>query len=263
MRGGIAAVLLGCAGLAPADDGAGPKALRVLTYNIHHGEGTDGKLDLPRVAAVIKAARPDLVALQEVDRNTTRTGKVDQTAELAKLTGLHAEFGKAIDLQGGGYGLAVLSRFPLKGVKTDPLPGKKGQEGRIVMRATVEPGGGAPPVTFLNTHFQHDDGPTREAQAAKIDELFGAAEGAFILTGDLNATPGSAPVKALAKTWAFATEPGGKGLLTIPADVPRQQIDYVLFRPAGRFRPVEARVIEEAVASDHRPVLAVLEWTGR
>src|SRR3954466_7463152 len=127
MRGTIAAALIACAGLAPAGDPA-PKTLRVLTYNIHHGEGTDGKLDLPRVAGVVKAARPDVVLLQEVDRNTTRTGKVDQAAELARLTGLHAEFGKAIDLQGGGYGLATLSRFPLKGVKTDALPGKAGQE---------------------------------------------------------------------------------------------------------------------------------------
>lgn len=81
--------------------------------------------------------------------------------------------------------------------------------------------------------------------------------------GDLNAAPGSAPIKALAKNWAFATEPGGKGLLTIPSDVPKQQIDYVLFRPADKFKVVGASVIEQKVASDHRPVLAVIEWAGR
>jgi endonuclease/exonuclease/phosphatase family metal-dependent hydrolase len=257
MRVFVAAALLGIVGLAPADDK--PKTLRVLTYNIHHGEGTDGKLDLPRIAEVIKATKPDLVALQEVDQMTARTRKVDQAAELGKLTGMNVEFGKAIDLQGGGYGLAILSRFPLKGVKTHNLPGKEKQEARIVMQATVEPGG-APAITFLNTHLQHDDGETRERQVARIDELFGKAEGTFILTGDLNAAPGSAPIKALAKNWTFATEPGGKGLLTIPSDAPKQQIDYVLFR--GKFKVVEAKVIEEKIASDHRPVLAVLEWTG-
>jgi endonuclease/exonuclease/phosphatase family metal-dependent hydrolase len=262
MRGTIAAALIACAGLAPAD-GPAPPALRVLTYNIHHGEGTDGKLDLPRVAGVVTAARPDVVLLQEVDRNTTRTGRVDQAAELARLTGLHAAFGQAIDLQGGGYGLTVLSRFPLKGVKTDALPGKAGQEARVVMRATVEPGGGWPAVTVLNTHFQHDDGPTREMQAAKLNELFAAAGGAVVLGGDLNATPDSPPIRALQKHWSFATEPGGKGLLTIPAGTPRQQIDYVLYRPAAAFRAAEARVIDEPVASDHRPVLAVLERGGR
>lgn len=262
MRVIVATALLALVGAVPADDKPAPKALRVLTYNIHHGAGTDGKLDLPRIAEVIKAAKPDFVALQEVDWNTTRTGKVDQAAELAKLTGLNGEFGKAIDLQGGAYGLAVLSRFPLKGARAHPLPGKEKQEARIVMRVTVEAGRGLPALTFLNTHLQHDDNETREKQVAKIDELFGTAEGAFVLTGDLNAAPGSAPIKALTKNWTFATEPGGAGLLTIPSDAPRQQIDYVLFRPAGKFKVVEAKVIEEKVASDHRPVLAVLEWVG-
>jgi len=259
MRLLILAALLGPAGIVSADDN--PRTLRVLCYNIHHGEGTDGKLDLGRIAGIIKAAKPDLVFLQEVDQNTTRTKKVDQTIELAKLTGLEAEFGKAIDLQGGAYGLAILSRFPLKGVKVHKLPGKEKQEARIVMQATVEPGGGIPGLTLLNTHLQHDDGETREKQAAKIDELFGRAADFMILAGDLNARPGSAPVKTLAKNWAFATEPGGKGLFTIPSDTPKQQIDYVLFR--GKFKAVEARVIEEKVASDHRPVLVVLEWAGK
>src|SRR5690242_8494338 len=104
---GLIAVAVGLAAVAaPAADPAGPAALRVLSYNIHHGEGTDGKLDLDRIAAVIKAQKPDLVAVQEVDRNTKRTNQVDQAAVLGKLTGLHAAFARAIDLQGGEYGQA-------------------------------------------------------------------------------------------------------------------------------------------------------------
>lgn len=253
------AAMLGLVGDVAGGEGPGP--LRVLCYNIHHGEGVDGKLDLDRIAGVILAAKADLVLLQEVDQKTTRTKMVVQTAVLAKLTGMKGDFGKAIDLQGGAYGLAILSRFPLRGVKVHPLPGKEKQEARIVMQATIEPGGGIPGITVLNTHLQHDDGPTREKQAAKIDELFGKVEGTFLLAGDLNARPESEPVKILAKNWVFATEPGGKELLTIPVDVPKQQIDYVLFR--GKFKVIEARVIEEKVASDHRPVLAVLEWVGK
>lgn len=259
MRFLILAALLGLAGTVSADDR--PKALRVLCYNIHHAEGTDGRLDPGRIAGVINAARPDVVFLQEVDRNTTRTGKVDQAAELARLTGMKAEFGKAIALQGGAYGLAILAKVPLKGVKVHKLPGKGKQEARIVLQATVEPGGAMPALTLLNTHLQHDDGETREKQAAKIDELFGKADGVFILAGDLNAPPGSAPIRGLAGNWTFATALGGKGLLTIPSDVPKLQIDYVLFR--GTFKVTEARVIEEKVASDHRPVFAVLEWVGK
>src|SRR5437762_3345786 len=80
-----------------------PLRLTVMRYNIHHCEGTDKKLDVARIAAVINAAKPDLVALQEVDRNTNRTNHVDQPAELAKLTKMHVFFGKAMDFEGGEY----------------------------------------------------------------------------------------------------------------------------------------------------------------
>jgi endonuclease/exonuclease/phosphatase family metal-dependent hydrolase len=72
--------------------------VRVLSYNIHHGAGTDGELDLPRIANVIRRLKPDLVALQEVDKKTQRSRGVDQAAELGRLTGMHAVFGKAIML---------------------------------------------------------------------------------------------------------------------------------------------------------------------
>lgn len=68
--------------------------LRVLTYNIHHGEGTDGKFDLDRIAKLISAQEPDLVALQEIDVKTARASGVDQAAKLAKLTGMHYAFGR-------------------------------------------------------------------------------------------------------------------------------------------------------------------------
>ncbi|MCY2995293.1 MAG: hypothetical protein NTY19_46640 [Planctomycetota bacterium] len=94
----------------PSGQAAEPLRIRVLTYNIQHGEGTDGKIDLARTAAVIKRLTPDLAALQEVDKATTRSRGVDQAAELGKLTGMHVAFGKAMDFAGGRYGEAILSR---------------------------------------------------------------------------------------------------------------------------------------------------------
>ena len=81
-----------------------PFRLRVLSYNIHHGQGTDGRFDLARLAEVIDRLEPDLVALQEVDHRTRRAKGVDQAAELGRLTGMHSWFGKAMDFSGGGYG---------------------------------------------------------------------------------------------------------------------------------------------------------------
>jgi endonuclease/exonuclease/phosphatase family metal-dependent hydrolase len=236
---------------------------KVLSYNIHHAEGTDDKLDVHRIADIIKSTKADVIAVQEVDRHTIRTKKVDQAAELGKLAGMHVEFAKAIDYQGGEYGLAILSRWPIKEVKVHKLPRKEKQEQRLVMEARIEPGEGRPAFTFLNTHLQHDDNATREQQVARIEELFSRHPGPVILAGDLNARHGSNPIKTLAQHWTFATPPGDKTLLTIPSDSPKQQIDYVLFKPAGRFRIVESKVIEEKIASDHRPVYSVLQWTER
>ena len=208
--------------------GAAPKTLRVLTYNIHHGEGLDKKLDLPRIAAVIKSTNPDLVAIQEVDLNTKRTNNVDTPAELAKLTGLHAYFAKAMDYQGGAYGQLLLSKHPLEGTKTHLLPpAEQGVEPRIMAEAHVKIGNTS--IAFFGTHLDARD----------------------------NARPDSKPLSILTRT--FTDPSAGKNLLTIPAEKPKYQIDYVLYRPKDKLHPVDVKVIEEPVASDHRPVLAVFE----
>lgn len=105
-----------------AQQASGATLLRVLSYNIHHGEGVDGKLDLDRIARTIQSVEPDLVALQEVDRKVTRTGGIDQPAELARLTKMQVAFGGNIVLQGGDYGNAVLSRWPIRRHENHKLP---------------------------------------------------------------------------------------------------------------------------------------------
>ena len=231
------------------------KTLRVLCYNIHHGRGTDEKVDLPRIARVIRAADPDLVALQEVDDKTRRTGGVDQTAELIRLTGMHGRFGKAIDFEGGGYGQAVLSRIPIREATVHTLPGMPAREQRIAFEVRVTVDGRD--LSFVTTHLHHLEAALREQQASKLSDLFAGAERPVIVAGDLNATPESKPLATLKEKWTIAT--ADPGLLTYPSAKPIKQIDYVLVRPAGRFKVVEARVVDEATASDHRPVVVVLE----
>ena len=232
-----------------------PVTLRVLTYNIHHGEGTDGKIDLPRLAKVIAAAEPDFVALQEVDDRCKRSGGVDQTAELARLTKLHGRFGKAIDYDGGGYGQAILSRFPLPEVSVHLLPGVPDRERRVAVAARVRVGDGGPEVTFATTHLHHLRADFREQQAEELNRMFGATGGPVILAGDLNATPEAKPLDVLKAKWTVAVPQEG----TYPSGKPTKVIDYVLARPGGRFRVIETRVIDEPTASDHRPVLVVVE----
>jgi endonuclease/exonuclease/phosphatase family metal-dependent hydrolase len=256
----LLALLGACLGAAPD----APPRLRVLTYNIHHGEGADGKLDLPRIAGVIAGQKPDLVALQEVDVKTRRTSSVDQVAELAKLTRMHAAFGKAIAFQGGEYGNAVLSRFPIRAAQTHPLPAKAGSEKRCALAVVVRPWGDAgPDLTFASTHLDHLRGEgDRLAQAAEILRVLTGENDAraMVLAGDLNATPGSETLKRFTAKWKDAgAETGGP---TIPSDEPNRRIDYVLLRPGAAWHVNETQVLAEPVASDHRPVLAVLEWRG-
>ncbi len=234
--------------------------LRVLTYNLHHGEGVDGKLDLVRIAAVITAARADVVALQEVDQKAKRTGGVDQAAELAHLTGLHVAYGKAMDFQGGAYGQAFLSRWPLSDFTVHPLPNPAQVEPRIAISATVRPPGQRA-FRFVGTHLEATrDDNARWQQAGRLIELFGTDATPTLLVGDFNARPETRIMQALLKSFADAS--AASPAPTIPAEKPTGRIDFVLLRPATAWRVLSSTVIPEAVASDHRPLLVELTPTA-
>jgi endonuclease/exonuclease/phosphatase family metal-dependent hydrolase len=255
-----------------------PREIRVVTYNIRHGEGMDHKIDLPRIAKVIMAAKPDIVALEEVDQGTKRTNKVDQPAEFARLMGMEAVFGHNIDFDGGGYGTAVLSKLPIQSQESVKLKSfyastPKHQEQRGVQVLELGEKGG-PGLLFLCTHLDYrppDD--ERMASTVTINELMKKRGGELaIIAGDFNANPDSRPIRAMAKEWKIAgwndgvempvadgaTPDKAHAVVTFPADKPDHCIDYVMCRPADSWKVVELRVLDEPVASDHRPVLAVL-----
>lgn len=251
----VALLLIGTVSAGAAE----PVRVRVLTYNIHHGEGTDGKLDLPRIAAVIRQQEPDLVALQEVDVGTRRAQGVDQAAELGRLTGMQAAFGKAMDYGGGQYGEALLSRWPLSDVQVHNLPCTAGREPRCAAAARVQLGGDGPAVVLAGTHLEHADAALRLCQSGKLAPALVAGNSLpAILAGDFNAEPASPPIQVLLRHWTDAT--ADKPEATYPADIPTVKIDYVFFRPAERWRVVQTQVVDERIASDHRPLLVVLEW---
>lgn len=238
---------------SPADE------IRVMTYNIYHGEGMDGKFNYSRTAAIIKAADPDFVALQEVDKKTMRAAGVDQPAELARLTGMHGIFGKQIDYSGGDYGQAILSKYPVKDSKIHWLPGMPERERRIAFEVTVQRNGRE--MKFVTTHLHHQSNTFREQQAAELNRIYADSKVPVILAGDLNAMPESQPIAIFKKAWGFGNT--DTSLLTYPADKPVRQIDYILFRPMGQYRVKFQKVLEEPVASDHRPVMVELEEVAR
>src|SRR5712691_11204737 len=117
---------------------AGAHTVRVMTYNIHVGVGMDKKLDLQRIAEVINAQHPDLAGLQEVDRGVARTQLVDEIAEIARMTKMDYAFAFNLRYQGGQYGVAILSRFPIRIIDHRLYQNRREAERRGLIRVEVD-----------------------------------------------------------------------------------------------------------------------------
>jgi endonuclease/exonuclease/phosphatase family metal-dependent hydrolase len=236
-----------------------PIRLRVLSYNIHHAEGVDGRLDVERIAGVIRSVEPDLVALQEVDRNVERSQSVDQPAELARLTMMRVVFGANIELQGGQYGNAILSRFPISRQQNHLLPRLDNGEQRGLLEAEIQLEPSGETLLLYATHLDHRRSDQERIASAKwINERVAQhPRQAALLVGDLNDVLGSRTLETLTSHWSPANE---MPLPTIPVANPRRQIDFVLVRPREQWKVIDVTVLDEAVASDHRAILAILEF---
>lgn len=238
--------------------------LRVLSYNVHHcspPSKTVDFIDIPAIVKVIKDINPDIVALQEIDVNTERSGKGHQAKELARLTGMpYSYFVKTIDYQGGDYGIAILSKYPFVDSLQYALPMVYGEGGedRGIAGVAIEPVKGER-IAFACTHLDLKEANRKVQIDAITDYIDNTHIGMpVIIAGDFNSTPDSYVVKELDKvfkrTCVKADCPH-----TIPQINPSRTIDYIAFTPKDVFEVVEHRVINEPYASDHLPVFAILK----
>ena len=246
----------------PAQSVRSSNTLRVLSYNIHHANPPSRPdfIDIGAIANVIKQQNPDIVSLQEIDVNTSRSGKtLHEANELARLTGMQAYFAKAIDYSGGEYGVAVLSKLPMEGMKRVQLPTEESSKGepRVLGSVIITlPTGNK--IVFAFTHLDAQRAQTnRLLQIRKISEILQTEQLPVIVAGDLNATPGSEVINILDSSFT-RTCINGCGF-TIPVEIPNKTIDFIAYKPSGKFKVLEHKVIDEKYASDHLPVLAVLE----
>jgi endonuclease/exonuclease/phosphatase family metal-dependent hydrolase len=235
-------------------------AVRVVSYNIKHGEGMDNRVDLQRTANVLKALRPDFVGLQEVDLHATRSGKKNQANELATMLDMHPGFGSFMDYQGGRYGMAILSRHPIVHVESLRLP--NGNEPRVALIAEARlPTGDT--VLLVNVHFDWvGDDQHRFAQATKLAAHLAAQEKPFILLGDFNDGPDSRTL-ALFDKIAHRTQKPENDRLTFSSTKPVKEIDFIFCAPSDAWQVGRVEVITEPMASDHRPVVAELTLLAR
>jgi len=271
-----AALAMACAPRVPQPApavAAAPASMRVLVLNMHAGMDVNGQSNLDSVAALVRDVRADLVLLQEVDSVVRRSGGVDQPAELARRTGLHAVFGSSLNFQGGEYGIAVLSRWPVAAHAVVHLPVAPPQERsggsmepRTALHVQVTTPSG--PLYVLNTHLDpsgDDHWRRQEADSVLAYARRLAAAGATVLVGgDFNSTPESAVQQrlrdgGLRDLWLACGQ--GEGL-TYPAADPVKRIDYLYALDPERDPALGATGCERAEvllsqASDHRAVLFV------
>lgn len=230
-----------------------------MTYNIHHGNPPErpGVIDLPAIAAVINQHKPDLVAMQELDKLTKRTGQVDQLKKLAELTGMSYFFSKGIDFEGGEYGVGILSRYPIKNPTRYPLPSKAGLEAEARSLAVIEvtlPN--KKTLSFACTHLDLNN-EHRMLQIQEINRLIGDKKTDVILAGDLNLSSSTPAMKLLEQH--FTRSCTSDCAFTIPQDHPNEEIDFILLKKGSRMKVTSHQVFPNIDASDHLPVMATYQ----
>jgi endonuclease/exonuclease/phosphatase family metal-dependent hydrolase len=239
---------------------------RVLVYNMHAGKDAAGKDNLRGIADLVRATEADLVLLQEVDRGTNRSGKIDQLQTLMTATRYGGAFGRTLDYDGGTYGIAALARRGFLFDTTVSLPvvpeqaragGSHEPRGALVLVADSRYGR----LQALTTHLDASGEDTYRLQ--EVSQLLPyvrarqSGDSPLVVGGDFNAEPGSGPIQrlldaGLRDSWKECGQGDG---LTYPADAPRKRIDYLFL--TVDLRCTAARVIDTQI-SDHRPLLVTL-----
>lgn len=244
--------------------GTGPgKKLKIMSYNIRIASPPSkgwGHTDLAAIANTIKSQKPDLVALQEVDAFTERSGKQSfQARELGEMTGMHYVFAKAVDRSGGDYGVAILSRYPVISSETHRLPVTEGSEGEVRGVAVVEIAlSGKQKLYFLSAHLDHQSDQDRQYQVDSLLRIIDRLDRQPVVLGaDLNMEPGNPVLDGLTQRMQPVST---RNFLTFPADNPKVTLDYILLNKAasGRMKLEKLYTVPETYASDHLPLVAEL-----
>ena len=222
--------------------------LKLMSYNIKNANGMDNVCNFQRIANVINNASPDVVAIQEVDSMTNRSGQKYVLGEIAERTQMHCYFAPAIDYDGGKYGIGLLTKQVTLRLQTLPLPGR--EEARTLILAEFVD------YIYCCTHMSLTE-EDRMKSLELVKAFTSSSTKPLFLAGDMNAEPESGFIKELQKDFQILSNPKQH---TFPAPDPKETIDYIatLKQNAKGFAVISAKVINEPMASDHRPILVEL-----
>jgi len=241
-----------------------PQIIKVLTYNVHSCLGMDGKLFPARIARIISRHSPDIVALQEVDKNMERSRNQDQANLIAEQLDMQSIFFPLLQDRGGEYGLAILSRYPSNAMGFKILPKlkmKRPSENRGVMWLRLDTHCG--PMHFFNTHLSYITSE-KMAQMRHIVEgnMLDAIPSSepVIFCGDLNSGSDSPTYKLLSEKLIDSQKvhPHSPPDPTFISSYPLLRLDYIFH--SRHLAPVRVEVINDwecRLASDHLPVSSI------
>ncbi len=205
------------------------KSFKVMSLNMNVGSTVanfDAMVDL------IKEYDPDLLFLRQVDSATTRAGKVDRPGAIAKALKMDAYFKKNIDYQTGGFGNAVLSKFPIKEKYSQLLSREEGNtaELRSMAMIKVEVQAGHE-LYFAGTELDPSVAANRALQVVDLLNITEKLTQPVILVGNLNEQESAnGPVLSYLKgSFTFACL--GTGCpYNAPKDNPTGVFDYITFK---------------------------------
>lgn len=235
-----------------------------MSYNIEAGNH-----DLARIAEAIQAVAPDVVGLQEVDVHwSERSTFADQAALLSQRLGMQATFARIYGDSGGigaqpprEFGVALLSRYPVRSWKNDSLTRLSTQEQTSVparmpglLEAMIDVRGRL--IRVFDTHLDYRTDPAvRRQQVAEMVAYLNESSAPTVLLGDMNATPDAVELQPLLQRMADAWPPTAGHGFTYPSDAPVKRIDDVFI---SRHFGVRSAFVPATRASDHRPVVVDL-----
>jgi len=249
--------------------------LKIATYNIGKNEASDNVADFTALNSAIKKINADIIAVPEVDNKTQRSQKIDQLKTLADANKMHYAFGKALDFDGGEYGLGVLSKYKILHSQVVKLPSGNAEQ-RVALLAQVQvPGFDSAPIIMV-THLDWQKDPTIRTEQARylLDLSIGDAASDFkdiasaikILAGDFNSTREEQPVKEIGYFFNEVAK-SGTDTRSWPAVNPAIDIDHIFTFKGQKWDvkkldiPHNTPEFNWSTASDHLPVIAELELT--
>lgn len=247
--------------------------IKVATYNIGKNELSADVSNFDKLNQAIGKIDADVIVVTEVDNKTARSHKINQIETIAKANKMYFTFGKALDFDGGEYGVGILSKFPIEKSKVVNLPSGDAEQ-RIVLLSQISKPGFDSPIIIMGTHLDWQKDPTiRIGQVRHIlDATIGDTDTGFdniaasvkILAGDFNSTANEQPIQELRYFWN-PVEKEGVNYRSWPAVNPAIDIDHI-FTFKGQVWdvknidiPKDSQEFTWSQVSDHLPVIAELE----